>query len=76
MATSRDWRWGVEKGGGREGLGPPTPDRCLPAETLTQEVTELRVQHPQQQQQLSELPLHRLLTLLEVPVLREGGRAT
>ena len=40
----------------------------------TQEIAERRVQHPQEQQELPELPLHRLLTLLEVPVLQEGRR--
>lgn len=41
--------------------------------THTQEVAERRVQHPEEQQELPELPLHRLLTLLKVPVLRGEG---
>lgn len=45
--------------------------------TRTQEVTEWWVQHPEKQQQLPELSLHGLLTLLKVPMLwgvrpREG----
>lgn len=52
--------------------GPAPPLPRLPAGTLTQEIAERRVQHPQEQQELSELSLHCLLTLLEVPVLREG----
>ena len=39
----------------------------------TQEVTERLIQHPQKQQELPELPLHRLLTLLKVPVLERTG---
>lgn len=39
----------------------------------TQEVTKRRVQHPEEQQELPELPLHGLLTLLEVPVLWGKG---
>lgn len=57
------------------GLGhPPTSPPPAPRpETSTQEIAERWVQHPQEQQELPELPLHGLLTLLEVPVLRERG---
>lgn len=41
--------------------------------THTQEVTEWGIQHPEEQQELPELPLHRLLTLLKVAVLWERG---
>lgn len=44
-----------------------------PPATRTQEVAERRVQHPEEQQELPELPLHGLLTLLEVPVLWAEG---
>lgn len=44
-----------------------------PPATHTQEVAERRVQHPEEQQELPELPLHGLLTLLEVPVLWAEG---
>lgn len=50
-----------------------------PTKTHTQEVTEWWIQHPEEQQELSQLPLHRLLTFLKVPVLGGGvgveGRA-
>lgn len=44
-----------------------------PTKTHTQEVTERWVQHPEEQQELPELSLHGLLTLLKVPMLW-GGR--
>ena len=49
------------------------PCHTLPTKTRTQKVTERRVQHPEEQQELPELPLHGLLTLLKVPVLWGEG---
>lgn len=45
-----------------------------PPETHTQEVAEQGVQHPQEQQQSPELPLHGLLALFKVPLLWDGRR--
>lgn len=43
-----------------------------PTKTHTQEVTEWWIQHPEEQQELSQLPLHCLLTLLKVAMLGDG----
>lgn len=51
--------------------GPNVP--FPPTKTRTQEVTERWVQHPEEQQELPELSLHGLLTLLKVPVLWGEG---
>ena len=52
-------------------MAPPSP--APPAKTCTQEVAERWVQHSEEQQELPELPLHGLLTLLEVPMLWAEG---
>lgn len=49
------------------------PPQAPPAKTRTQEVTERRVQHPEEQQELPKLPLHGFLTLLKVPMLWAEG---